>query len=429
MVNRSLARLSVAILRQVQSGNHPPAYLHDGGGLYLKVMETGASWFFRYTWNSRPTKLGLGPLRDVSATVARQRAAAAREALALNRDPKVEQRQLQVAAIAGNITFQKFALQFLDEVIDPANLAPNTKRAWRSSLRDHVYPVIGDLTLGEIDREKVLLVLRPIWPTKNVTAKQVRIRIEAIMDEASIRNLVIGTNPARWLDLQRGLGAAYQPKTPPKPHPAMPWQEVPAFYLRLRAHSGYAASALRLAILAATRTQESLGARFDEMKPGEHGRLLGGIWTVPAERMKGKPGKRVPHAIPISDAIADLIGEMAVLRRNDFLFPHRFRRDRCLSRSSITILLTNLGVRGQFTVHGFRSTFKDWVSDNGFDDRAGERSLAHKVTGVKGHYDRTKMLVMRQDLMQRWADFVTGRAVMAKPSAGPHLHLVGGTAA
>jgi integrase len=427
-----LQSIAPATLRAAAAGQHAPAFLHDGGGLYLKIAQGSASWLLRYSFAGQKQKMGLGGLRDVPAATARRLAAEARETLAAGKDPKVQRVVTREAELAtqrrqasDSITFETLARQYLDGVIDTSNYTASTKRSWRSSMRDHVFPHIGRLTFSEIDRGVVLDVLRRIWSEKNVTAQQVRHRIECIFEEARHRRITELPNPATWEEVRRGL-SMYAPAEGGTPHAALPWREVPQFYRRLKASNGDAARALRLAILAISRTQEALGARFEEFAKGADGQLIGGIWTVPAERMKGKPGKRRPHFVPITDAIADLYLDMEARRRTVFLFPHRSKPTKSMSRSSLTMLLTTLGVRGSLTVHGFRSTFKDWCSDHGFDEKASERQLAHKVTGVKGHYDRTVMLDMRHDLMQRWADFVTGKTVMAKPSAGPKLQVVGG---
>lgn len=426
--DKRLARILGPDLKAIAAGQHRPTTLHDGGGLYLKITDTGASWLFRYQRDGQPRKMGLGSFRDVSATKAREIATRHREVVATGGDPKFERSEAKralKARMARMVTFREMAERVL-EAIDAGNLHPITKQGWRASLRDHAFPKLGGLTLDEIDRAAILDVLRPIWPRINQTAKNVRQRIEYIFDEARDQGLTDRPNPARWLDLARGL-AHYQPTKKPRPHPALPWKDVPAFYKLVRAQDGYTPRALMLAILSASRTQEALGARFDEFKPGDDGRLVGGVWTVPEERMKGKPGAREQHLVPISSEIAAVVEEMELIRRGPYLFPHRFKGNEPLTNSSIKLLLKNLNMAGLATTHGFRSSFKDWVSDNGFDDKAGERSLAHKVQGVAGHYDRTKMLEMRRDLMQRWSDFVTGRVVMGKPSVtGPTLQVIDG---
>lgn len=425
--NKTLNRLTPVVLRQALAGALKSGRHHDGGGLYLAVQPTGSvAWIFRYMRNGRAHAMGLGNLSYVPASLARQEAARHRQTLALGNDPLLERGRAKTALqveerrqVMGQTTFRAVAEGVLDE-LDKSNFSAATKRAWRSSLRDHVYPTLGNLTFDKVDRPAVLEILRAIWATKNNTARHVRQRIEYVFDEARNLNLTDKENPARWLDLRRGL-THYAPATGPKKHAALPWQELPAFYKRLAFADGYAVMALRLAILAATRATEALGARFDEFD------LEARVWTIPAERMKGKPGERAEHRIPITDEIADIHEQMKLIaRHSSCLFPHRHKRDESQSPSVLQKVLTSMGVRGTVTVHGFRSTFRDWVSDHGYNDQAGERALAHKVTGVAGHYDRTTMLDMRRDLMQQWADYVTGKMQMEAPKARPQLRVVAG---
>jgi integrase len=431
--NVSLARIPGAKLKAILAGQHPPAFIHDGGGLYLKVTPSGASWIFRYSLGGL-RKMGLGSLRDVTATAARELASGYRASVAAGHDPKMVRADKTIARTrdAGrSMTFKAVAEPVL-VAVEASDLSPVTKRNWRASLETHVYPKLGNRLIDSITRGDVLDVLRPLWRDLNPTARSIRQRIETVYQEARNKELTDRPNPALWADLKPGL-AHYTPNRKKKPHAALPWQDVPAFYRRLKAQDGYTPRALMLTILAANRTQETLGTQFTEFARSPDGSLAGGVWTIPAERMKGRVGQREPHHVPITDEIAAVVEELEIVRRTDFLFPHRRRRGEHMTRSSLKVLLDKLKVdHAECTVHGFRSTFRDWATDNGLNDKAAERALAHKVQGVQGHYDRTTMLQMRFELMQRWADFVTGRVAMAKPSvvlARSHLQLVGGSAA
>lgn len=428
-MTRQLNKLTTPSLKTALAGKLEPGLHADGGGLYLAIGPSGsASWVFRYMLRGRSRSMGLGSLADIAAPEARGLAQRHRTELAGGADPidlrdsrirqaEAEQQRVQ----SSRVSFRTIADQVLDEVIDKSQFTANYKRTWRTSLSIHVHPRLGALTLDQIDRAVVLDCLRAIWSTIPSAARGIRQRIEFIFDEARDRNLTDKPNPARWADLKRGL-AHYHPVKAPRKHPALPWQDTPAFYTALKAEDGYAPMALRLSILAATRGIEARGARFDEFD------FDSWIWTVPAERMKGKPGARLTHYVPITSDIADLVRTLETIRRGPFLFPHRDRRDCAMSPAAMQQVLNKKGLRGKVTIHGFRSTFKDWSSDNGYDDKASERSLAHQVTGVAGHYDRTTMLEMRRDLLQQWNDFVAGRLIMQAPQARrrPQLAIANG---
>ncbi|MEN4956996.1 site-specific integrase [Stenotrophomonas indicatrix] len=253
-------------------------------------------------------------------------------------------------------------------------------------------PVLGDLRVDRIETEHVLAVLRPIWTTKTETASRVRQRVEAVLDSATVQKKRAGDNPARW----RGHLAMILPKptavTKVENFAALPYAELPAFMTALRSRHGEAARALEFTILTAARTGMTLGAEPKEVD------LAVGTWTVPSHRMKAK----VEHTVPLSKPALALVKP-----RMDraLLFPNDLRNEP-LSENAMQALLKRMGF-GHITVHGFRSTFKDWASETTeFPDDLSEAALAHRIRDkAKAAYKRGSMIEKRRNLMTARAEY------------------------
>jgi len=252
--------------------------------------------------------------------------------------------------------------------------------------------VLGDRALDDIGTSEVLDVLRPIWGTKHETARKVRFRLEYLFDEARHKRLMTRDNPSRMNDLKRPL-ARITVNGNRNHHKALPWRDVPALMKRLRQDHDLSSYALRLTILSALRTSESLGGRFDEFDNG--------AWSIPRNRMK----TRKPHRVPITTGIAEIVNELLPLRRGALLFPSN-RSTVPLSVMSMPMKLRGLGY--DCTVHGFRSSFRDFAAENNFPREIAEAALAHVVPGVEGAYFRSDVFDQRRDLMQAWSDFCLG---------------------
>jgi integrase len=278
---------------------------------------------------------------------------------------------------------------------EPGWRDPRAVSNWRASLRDHVYPAIGELPVRDIDLPLVLAVLSPMWKTKAPTAKRVRARIENVLDYATTRGYRSGDNPARW----KGHLAKILPKpsrvTRVEHHAALPYLEIGAFMATLQQRSTVAAAALEFAILAASRTGEIRGARWDEID------LKSRIWTIPAERMKGDR----EHRVPLSDRAVEIIAQMEEIRTNEFVFPGRYG-DRPLGHGALRDELESVG-RTDLTAHGFRSTFASWAADRtNYPHEVRELALAHTVgSAVERAYQRSDLFDRRARLMQDWATF------------------------
>ena len=283
-----------------------------------------------------------------------------------------------------------------------------------STLKTYVTPVFGALPVQNVDVALVLNALEPIWTIKPETASRVRGRIERILDWAKARGFRQGENPARW----RGhLDTLLVPRTKVqrlRHHAALPYSELPGFSLKIRQRDAVAARALEFSILTAARTGEVLGARWDEID------LENEVWTVPASRMKA--GRE--HGVPMSTATLTILTRLQAIRQNDFVFPGE-RWNKPLSNMSMLMMLRRI-CREDLTVHGFRSTFRDWAAEQtNFPREVAEAALAHVIA------DRTEAAYRRGDLFEKRRSLMTARSTycQAKPSVGGAIIPMKGTKA
>jgi integrase len=372
----------------------------DGGGLYLQVTQGGdgalrRSWLYRYVLHGRERQMGLGSLNDRGLAKAREKAAGARKQREQGIDPidaKHAERASAAIARANAMSFDHCR----DAYIAAHRAAwRNAKHAaqWTSTLDTYVTPVFGKLPVQAIETGLLMKVLEPLWVAKPETASRVRGRIECILDWAGARRFRIGENPARWRGHLDKLLPARRKVRKVKHHAAMPYTEIAAFMAQLRERSTAAARALEFTILTAARSGEVLGARWDEID------LAAKLWTVPADRMKG--GRE--HRVPLSAAALAVIEHMQVYRENDHVFPGD-RGDR-VSGMAMSMQLRRMG--RDVTVHGFRSTFRDWAAERTiFPSEVVEMALAHAVgSKVEAAYRRGDLFEKRRRLMDAWADF------------------------
>jgi integrase len=375
-----------------------PGRYGDGDGLWLQVRDASRrSWLFRYTRHGRAHQMGLGAYPDVSLAEARDAAAAIRKMLRQGQDP-LELRRAEKAAEAGasRFTFREVAQRY--HTAHQASWRSEKHRTqWTTQMEAYVYPVFGGVAVDRVGTAEVLKALEPIWHERSMTAVVLRGRVEAVLDFARAREWRTGENPARW----RGHLAKLLPQrsriTRIKHHPALPWTEVAAFVERLRASPDLAARALELLILTAVRTQEATAAQWSEID------LTTRIWTIPAERMKGGKEHRVPLSAP---ALALLEGLRALPGgAGQYLFPSP-RGKKPLSTRACAVLLGRLK-RSDITVHGFRSTFRDWAAERStFPREVAEAALAHTLRNqVEAAYQRGDLLVKRAQLMEAWGEF------------------------
>ncbi|HAQ87440.1 MAG TPA: integrase [Pseudomonas sp.] len=387
--------------KQVENLAEPGTY-EDGDGLRLVVKATGRkSWVMRYQLNGKRREMGLGGFPDIGLKAARQAAADQRKLLTAGADPMATRdaerealRASQMAAAAKAVTFKKVATDYI-----AAHRAgwKNVKHAqqWENTLATYAEPIIGHLPAAEVSTAHVLEILQPIWITKTETASRVRNRIELILDAAKARGLRDGENPARW----RGHLDKLLPKRAKvravEHHTALPWPELPAFMEELAKHEALSYAAIRLTILTACRTSEVLGATWDEVDLESH------TWTIPAARMKA--GK--DHRVPLSDAAQKVLGSLPRIDESPYLFPGA-KQGRPLSNLAMLMGLRRMG-RGNLTMHGFRSTFRDWAAERTqYPREVCEMALAHKIAeGAEAAYWRGDIFEKRRALMADWAKY------------------------
>jgi integrase len=392
---------TVGKLTALKVGRGLPAGMYaDGAGLYLQVTGSGAkSWIYRFSLRGKPREMGLGSLVAVSLADARAKAAACRALRQDGMDP-IEARRAQHAQAALDaakaITFKEAAERYI------ATHRAGWKAAkhaglWENTLATYAYPVIGKVSAQAVDTALVLKILEPIWNTKPETAGRVRGRVEAIMDWAKSRGLRQGENPARWRGhLQYQLPARSKVRRV-KHHAALPYAELSEFMVALREQEGIGARALEFTILTAARTGEIIGATKDEADAAEK------LWTVPAVRMKA--GRE--HRVPLSSRALVILKEMTAPRNGEhtFVFPGG-KRGKPLSNMAMAQVLKRMD-RDGITVHGFRSTFRDWAAEcTNYPNEVVEMALAHSVSDkVEAAYRRGDLFEKRRHLMADWAAY------------------------
>jgi integrase len=393
-----MARKAAGLTVRTVETAKAPGYYADGGGLYLQVTDGGRSWIFRYQIAGRRRDMGLGPVDLVTLAEAREKALAARRLILNGADP-IEARRATIAAerldAAKAMTFSACAEAYI-EAHKAGWRGGKSAEQWQSSLAAYVTPIIGALPVQAVDVALVMKVVEPIWTTKTETASRVRGRIEAVLDWAAARGYRQGDNPARWRGHLENLLARPGKVQRVAHHPALPYAELGEFMAALRAQKGIPARALEFLILTAARSGEVIGARWSEIDLGA------GIWTVPAERIKG--GRE--HRVPLSAPALAIVRDLAETRHGDLVFPSGKRGGKTLSNRGMLSVLERMG-RADITAHGFRSTFRDWAAElTNFPSEVAEMALAHAVSDkVEAAYRRGDMFSKRRRLADAWAEF------------------------
>jgi integrase len=375
-----------------------PGYFADGGNLYFRIAPGGArGWIFRFTMQGRVRDMGLGAYPEISLAAARRLAAECRELVKKGADPiehRRSERADQRVAAAKSRTFDECARDYIED--HEAGWGNAKHRAqWASTLKRYASPVFGKLPVSEIDSGFVMRALKPIWETKTETASRLRGRIESVLDWARVNGFRSGENPARWKGNLKHLLPDPTDVRDVKHHAALPFDEIAGFMVALRARQDMAALALQFVIMTAARSGEALRACWDEID------LQRKTWTIPPERMK--VGKE--HRVPLSAAAIALLERLQEIRTSDFLFPGG-KVDRPLSDMALLMLLRRMD-RADLTVHGFRSTFRDWAAERtNYPNHVVEMALAHAIpSAVEAAYRRGELFEKRRRLLESWADF------------------------
>ncbi len=407
----------------------------DGGGLYLQVRgsaedEPARSWIFRYAMHGKERYMGLGSLTTFSLAEARELARECRQKVAKGVDPlaeREEQRHADRLTAARNITFEKAAEEY---IAAHQSSWRNAKHAgqWHTTLETYAYPIIGALPVQQIDAGLVRRVLEQIvtvserddsgavverrtsfWHAKTETASRVRGRIESILARATALGYRTGDNPARW----RGhLAEAFPRRSKVQKvehHPALRYSEIGGFVEALRLRGGIAPRALEFLILTACRSGEVIEARWREID------LDNKVWTIPAERMKASREHRVPLSEPALAILRDVAARQH--KKADFVFPSG-AHDVPLSDMALLAVIRRMNGKDQPPVwrdkngnaivpHGFRSTFRDWASEQtNYPRDVAEAALAHAIEDkTEAAYRRGDLFEKRHRLMNEWAKF------------------------
>jgi integrase len=400
---RKIDLLSTAKIKHARPGLH-----HDGGGLYLQVTTgkdgtNNKSWLFRFKLNGKPRWMGLGSIHTIGLGDARDAADAARKLVLAGKDP-VAERNVERARrepAPESMTFERCAVLYMAAHEKGWKSAVH-RRQWTQSLRDHVYPTLGSMPVDLIDLNAVLAVLTPLWTAKPETASRVRSRIELVLDWARVREYRSGENPARWRGHLKHLLPSTAKVKAVRHHSAMPYEALPTFLVELRKVKSTAAMALEFCILTAARTGEVIGANWEEID------ISAGAWAIPGARMKG--GK--PHKVPLSRRAIDILDGMRGLDRV-MVFPGFDGKP--MDTQAMWRVAQALGA--DVTIHGFRSTFKDWCAEcTNSPDWLSEKALAHVVGDeTRRAYQRGDMFNRRRKLMEDWSAFC------ASPVAGANV--------
>lgn len=390
-------KLTKKLVENLGAGRHG-----DGNGLYLVVDPSGARrWIVRVVVKGQTNKngaplrtdFGLGGADIVTLNQARERALEYRRMAKQGLNPRFNAQQKIP-------TFEEVAQQVH---IDRMPTWKNAKHGqqWINTLRDYAFPKIGRMPIDSIGQPEVMMCLAPIWTEKHETAKRLAQRIKTVLDVARSKGFRSGENPVTAI---KEAGALPKVKAKPKHHKAMHWKDVPAFYAELKTRNAMAAKALMFTCLSGSRTGEVLGMRWAEIDFEER------LWTCPAERMK--TGE--VHRVPLTDEMLGII-EPLIAMKSEYVFEGQ-KRHKPLSNMSMLMLLRRMRVEGA-TVHGFRSTFRDWAAEVADVPReVAEKSLAHSVgSDVERAYARSDLLGKRRDLMEQWSSFVASGSRSGSP--------------
>lgn len=371
-----------AILALKSPGHHV-----DGEGLALVIGKRGGkSWVLRTMVRGKRRDIGLGGLSWVSLAEARDKARAVRKIAREGGDPILARKQMVLCP-----TFEEAARQVHAQQIVGQAKNDKHRAQWLNTLRDYAFPLIGSIPVRDVTQADVLRVLAPIWTEKAETARRVRQRIRTVIDWARTAGHFEGVNPVDGVE--KGLAKQRDKVTH---HAAMAWAEVPAMLPGIG--ESVAAQALRLLILTAARTGEVIGARWSEVNWEEK------LWVIPADRMKANR----EHKVPLTDPAIAVLESMKGLSPQ-FIFPGN-KPNSGISNMAMTQLLRRLG-KGDVTVHGFRSSFRDWAAEKGNMPREiAELCLAHEVGNeVERAYRRSDLMDKRRTLLRKWSQYCTSR--------------------
>jgi integrase len=377
-------------------------YHADGGNLYLRVVSpTTKSWMFRFTFDGKRRDMGIGSYPEMSLEKARDRAHELRRIVKSGVDP-IEQRKADQAAKRAEqnnaVTFAYCAEQYIESHRHGWKNAKHAQQ-WANTLEQYAYPVIGDTLIKDVDTALIMRVLHPIWLTKNETAGRLRGRLENILDWAEVHGFRSGENPARWKGHLSNLLAAPNDVKDRKHFKALPYTEINRLTQALRQNGSVSAMALEFLVLTAVRTHNVIGAVWEEID------FENRIWVIPAEKMKGRKRNRREHRVPLSSRAVEILKNLYELKTGDAVFPGRSKGGFLSNAAMDKLLQQTLGIDA--TVHGMRSTFRDWASERtAYPHEVCEMALAHTIRNqAEAAYRRGDLIEKRRNLMEDWLRF------------------------
>ena len=402
VVGRRLLMPFLSLARSVQSIN-VIGYHRCGDGLYLQVSnQRTKSWLYRYKSpvTKKQREMGLGSLRFVDLAQARLQALENKKLVINGKDPIEERKQNRIESQiekSRDLTFKEIAEAC---IASKSHEWKNAKHAqqWKNTITTYAFPVLGNIPVSQITTDLILKVLEPIWVLKAETASRVRQRLEMIWDYAKARSYVTGDNPARLKGhLDKILSKTSKVKRV-RHFPALPYNQIGAFIEKLRNRAGVSPLALEFKILTASRTSEVIGAQWNEID------IKAAVWTIPAERMKAEQ----EHRVPLCSRAIELLNSIKSNRNpTDHVFPG-LKHNTGLSNNAFLTLLKTMKV-SDITPHGFRSTFRDWASEEAhqFPGETIELALAHTIKNTtEAAYRRGDQLTRRRELMALWEQYI-----------------------
>jgi integrase len=406
-----MAKIKLLTTRQINT--LPEGFHADGGNLYLRVRDSGSrSWVFRYKRREKRddkvldkvTEIGLGSVASRTLSEAREIAGKMRSAMINGIDPI---KLVRVKRDGTVMTFKDCALALIETKRSGWR---NTRHAqqWGNTLEQYAYSSIGDKIPADITLADIKAILLPIWATKTQTATRLRQRIEAVLDYAAVHDGSDRRNPARWKgNLDKILPAAGK-VTKRIHYAAAPYTDVSRIMEALRKKDSLSAYCLRFIILTAARTGEARGALWSEINLNEK------VWIIPANRMKAER----EHRVPLCDEAIKILAKMQQWRTDDA--EHVFPSMRSGLLADVTVNRTLHAIAPNVTVHGFRSSFREWGAETTiFPSAVLELALAHVNSNqVEAAYQRSDLFERRIELMSAWGKYCANSGKIVQLTKG-----------
>lgn len=386
-----MGRLKAA---KIKACAYPPGNHSDGNNLYLRVKDSGArSWVFRYKINGKAIEIGIGSLTIKSLTEARDLAIDMKKAIAAGSNPRSV-----LAAKKQTKTFAEYAAELIESKKAGWRNAKHAQQ-WTNTLEQYAFPVIGSKSMRDIGLEDIKQILAPIWTTKTETASRLRMRIEAVIDFGYLHESIDKANPARWKGYLDKIFPAVKKTQTVQHFNAIEYRALPPVLVKLKEQESMASLCILWIALTACRSNEARSMTWEEIDLDQR------LWIVPGAKMKAGKAFRVP----LNDRclqILEQVEKYKAITKSDLVFSNQ--RGSRLSDVAISKLLKSVSYP-EATIHGLRSSFKDWAAENTEDKNIAEACLAHSLGAVEAAYQRTELLNKRNKLLTEWGDFLFGK--------------------